>query len=107
LAAVGAAWSGGEAAALEAAFAFQCDGRLRPPLAGMEAVTVHVFEDSTQGLAAVKDAVEALQAAGISIAWRPYGITAAGGPKAAAMAMQGIPTFPSVNEAIVAALNVG
>ena len=107
LAAVGAACSGGEAAALEAAFAFQRDGTLRPPLADLEAATVHVFEDTTQGIGAVKHAVEALQAAGISIAWQAYGITAASGPKAAAMAMQGIPIFPSVNEAIVAALNAG
>ena len=106
LAAIGAAWSGEEAAALEAAFAFQRHGRLCPPLAGLGAVTVHVFEDSTQGLAAVKHGVEALRAAGISIAFRPYGIAAAASPKAAAMAMQGIPTFPSVNEAIVAALNL-
>ena len=92
LAAVGAAWSGQEAAALQAALALHRDGELRSPLAGLGPVTVHVFEDSTGGLEAVKRGVEKLQAAGVAITWRPYGIVSTDGPKAAAIAARGMPT---------------
>jgi len=104
LAAVGAAWSGQEAAALEAALALHRDGELRPPLAGLDAATIHVFEDSPGGIDAVKHAVELLQAAGLGIAWQPHAIAPAGGPKAKAMAARGVPTYLSINDAILAAL---
>jgi hypothetical protein len=104
LAAVGAAWSGQEAAALEAALALHRDGELRPPLVGLDAVTVHVFEDSPGGIDAVRHAVEALQAAGLDVAWQPHGITPAVGPKAKAMAARSVPTYRSINEAILEAL---
>jgi hypothetical protein len=104
LAAIGAAWSGEETTALEAALALHRDGDLRPPLSDMGTVTVHVFEDTVGGLEAVARGVEALQAAGVNVAWRPYGITPAEGPKTAAMAARGVQTYPSVNEAVLAAL---
>ncbi|MDY6877656.1 MAG: hypothetical protein SWK90_15850 [Chloroflexota bacterium] len=104
LAAIGAAWSGQETAALDAALALHRDGELRPPLTGMEPVTLHVFEDTTGGLEAARRGVEELRTAGLAIEWQPYGITPADGPKAAAMAARGVPTYPSVNEATLAAL---
>jgi hypothetical protein len=104
LAAVGAAWSGQEVAALEAALALHRDGELRPPLADLDAATIHVFEDSPGGIDAVKHAVELLQAAGLDVAWQPHAIAPADGPKAEAMAVRGVPTHPSINDAILAAL---
>jgi hypothetical protein len=104
LAAIGAAWSGQEAAALEAALALHQDHDLLPPLADIEPTTVHIFEDSPGGIDAVKHAVELLQTAGLKIAWQPYGITPADGPKAEAMAARGVPTYTSVNAALQAAL---
>jgi len=104
LAAIGAAWSGREVTALEAALALHHDGELCPPLADLESVIVHVFEDTAAGLEAVKRAVETLQAAGVDVVWRSHGIAPAGGPKAAAMAAQSVPAYPSVNEAVQVAL---
>jgi hypothetical protein len=106
LAAIGAAWSGAEVAALEAALALHRDGELDPPLADLEAVAIHVFEDSPGGIDAAKRAVELLQAAGLGVALQPHGITPAGGPKAAAMAARGVPTYTSVNAALQAVLKV-
>jgi hypothetical protein len=62
LAAVGAAWSGQETVALEAALALHRDGELRPPLTDLKSVTLHVFEDTTGGLEAAERGVEELQA---------------------------------------------
>jgi hypothetical protein len=104
LAAIGAAWSGQEAAALKAALALHHDNNLLPPLASIERTTVHIFEDSPGGIDAVGRAVELLQAVGLDIVWQPYGITPTDGPKAKAMAARGVPIYPSVNEAILDAL---
>jgi hypothetical protein len=104
LAAIGAAWSGQEVAALEAALALHQDHVLLPPLSDMEPTTVHIFEDSPGGIDAVKRAVELLQAAGLDMGWQPYGITPTDGPKAAAMAVRGVPTYRSINKAISDAL---
>lgn len=104
LAAIGAAWSGHEAVALEAALALHQNSDLFPPLADIEPSTVHIFEDSPGGIDAVRRAVELLQAAGLDIAGRPYGVTSAGGLKAKAMTARGVPIYPSVNEAILNAL---
>jgi hypothetical protein len=104
LAAIGAAQSGQEATALEAALALHQDSKLGPPLTALGAATVHVFEDSPGGIDAVRHAVEALQAAGLDVAWKPHGITPADGPKAKAMVARSVPTYPSINEAIAIAL---
>jgi hypothetical protein len=101
LAAIGAAWSGQEKAALTAALALHRQGKLIPPLADLEPVTVHVFEDSPGGLQAVELGVEALRAAGLTISWQPYGIARAGSPKAATLAARGAPVYPSINEAVL------
>jgi hypothetical protein len=104
LAAIGAAWSGQEASALRAAFAFHRHGQLRPPLAGIGTVTLHVFEDTIAGLASVERGIEALQEAGVTIAWRPYGIAASQTPKANAIAARSVQVYPSINEAVLSAL---
>jgi len=103
LAAIGAA-VGPEQAALEAAWDFHTTGALRGPLAGLDVITVHIFEDTAGGMRGVRSAVEALHAAGVDICWKPYGVTPATGAKAEAMAMQGIPTYRSVNAAVAVAL---
>jgi hypothetical protein len=104
LAAIGTAWSGQEAASLRAALALHREGALQPPLTGIGPATVHVFEDSPGGIAAVKRAVELLQASGLDVTWQPHGITPADGPKAQSMATRGVPTYRSINQAISAAL---
>ncbi|HNT77753.1 MAG TPA: hypothetical protein PKH77_22295 [Anaerolineae bacterium] len=104
LAAISAAASGGEAAALEAAWELYSAHRLSVPLSGLGAVAVHIFEDSAGGLRAVRDAVAALKAAGVAADFRPYGITPATGAKAEAMAGLGVTTYRSVNDALAAAL---
>jgi len=103
LAAIGAA-VGPETAALEAAWDFHTTGELSGPLADLGATTIHIFEDTVGGMRGVCGAVELLQAAGVSIRWQPYGVTPATGTKAEAMAAQGISTYRSVNEAVMAAL---
>lgn len=104
LAAIGAAWSGQEMAALEAALTLHRDGTLYLPLADLPAVTLHVIEDTSDGLAAVKSAVEALRAAGSRVEWQAYGIASTGSPKAASLTAGGALIYPSVNEAALAAL---
>lgn len=104
LAAIGAAWSGQEAASLEAAWALHTEQRLIPPLSKMKAISVHVFEDSSSGLRAVCNAVAALNEAGVVMEYRPYGITPIDGAKAEAMARDGVTTYRSINEALNEAL---
>jgi hypothetical protein len=104
LAAIGAASSGQEAESLHAAICLHRDGVLCRPLAGLGPATVHVFEDTVGGLAAVEEAVEALRDAGLRVGYEPYGIVV-DGPKAAAMEERGVTTYPTVNEAISVALD--
>lgn len=104
LAAIGAAASGQEAVALDAAWTFRQTGALRGPLADLGVTMVHVFEDTVGGIAAVRGAVEALRDAGVDVRWQPYGVTPATGAKAEAMAAQGVPAFRSVNAAVEVAL---
>ena len=103
LAAIGAT-VGPETDALEAAWTFHETGELREPLADLGATTVHIFEDTVGGMAAVRSAVESLRAAGVDIRWQPYGITPEIGAKAEALAVQGIPKYRSINHAVEVAL---
>ncbi len=106
LAAIGAAWSGREAASLRAAFALYHDGDLQPPLAnlGNDPIQVSVFEDTATGLRAVQQAVEILQEAGLAVVYRPYGIAPERSAKAEAMHALRVPVYASVNTAICQAL---
>jgi hypothetical protein len=106
LAAIGAAWSGQEVAALEAAFSLHRDNQLRLPLSDLKPTTVHVFEDTVGGIEATECAVKALNTAGVTIACRPYGIAPADNPKAETLATRGVPTYPSVNQAILDGLRL-
>ena len=105
LAAIGAARSGRERDALEAAWALHREGELFQPLADLGPVTVHVFEDEMGGLQGIETGIALLQAADVDAAWRAYGIAPGGSPKAAALAARGVPIFSSVNEAITAVLD--
>lgn len=105
LAAIGAAWSGKEMPALEAAVALYRDDELHSPLGDLGPITLHVFEDTTGGLRAVKRGAEMLRATGATVECRPYAVGSINGPKATAVARQDVPIYPSVNEAIVAALS--
>lgn len=104
LAAIGAAWSGDERAALEAALALHQTGELRAPLDAMGTVAVHVFEDAVRGLDAVERGIGELEAAHLTITYHPYGIVEPQGAKQEAMASRGISCYPSVNEALAVAL---
>lgn len=106
LAAIGAAASGAEATALDAAWELHAAQRLISPLADLDAVAVHVFEDSAGGLRAAREAVAALNAAGVAADFYPYGVTPAAGAKADTMAALGVTTYRSVNDALAAALAV-
>jgi hypothetical protein len=105
LAAIGAAQSGRERDALEAAWALYRGGELLQPLADLGPVTIHVFEDEMGGLQGIETGIALLQAAGVDAAWRAYGIAPGGSPKAAALAARGVPIFSTVNEAITAVLD--
>lgn len=104
LAAIGAAISGQETPALEAAWTLHQTAKLKSPLSKLENATVHVFEDSAGGLLAVKRAVECLNTAGRKLTYHPYGITPATGEKAEAMGKLGVQIYPNVNAAVETAL---
>ncbi|MBN1875197.1 MAG: hypothetical protein JXA33_13275 [Anaerolineae bacterium] len=105
LAAIGAAASGQEATSLEAAWALYAERRLTPPLTDLGRTAIHVFEDSTGGLRAVRHAVALLNAAGIPVTYHPYGITPATGTKKEAMTKEGVQVYHSVNIAVQEAFN--
>ena len=104
LAAIAAAWSGQEMAALQAALSLHREGRLEPPLTTLQQAVVHVFEDTCEGIASVQRAVELLQTVGIETSWQAYGIAPASSSKAAALVGCGARIYPSVNEAITTML---
>jgi hypothetical protein len=76
LAAIGAARTGHEKAALEAAATLVEEGCLEEPLARLEGETtrVVVFEDATGGIQAGRRAVEMLNAAGIEAGFEAVGV---------------------------------
>jgi len=77
LAAIGAAISGDERAALQAAAALAEDGRLEGPLASLrgQRVSVTVFEDATGGIHAVQTAARLLREAGLDVRARAIGVS--------------------------------
>jgi len=104
LAAIGAAARGRESVALKAAYALVAEGKLQPPLSELGTTTVHIFEDTVSGIGAVEQAVELLQQAGCDVKVRAYGIVPKPGTKALRMKERRIERFPTVNEALAAAL---
>lgn len=101
LAAIGAAASGDEAAALEAALQFHREDLLLSPLSDLGETVVHVFEDTPGGLRAVQHAAALLREAGLPVTVQPYGIAPAGSSKAALIAELGASIFSSINHALV------
>jgi hypothetical protein len=77
LAAVGAAWGGDEARALDAAHELFEHGALRSPLAEMagEEAEIYVLEDATPGLQAAEGAGGLLRACGLAVRVRGIGVT--------------------------------
>jgi hypothetical protein len=77
LAAVGAAWSGDETHALDAAYELFKHGALRSPLAEMagEDADIFVLEDATPGLLAAEKALSLLRASGLAVRLRGIGVT--------------------------------
>jgi hypothetical protein len=104
LAAIGAAASGLEARSLRSALELHREGRLLPPLDHLSGATVHVFEDTVGGLAAVEQAIDALRSAGQSVEYEPYGVVV-DAPKVQAMAGQHVETYGSIDDALAVALD--
>lgn len=77
LAALGAAVSGEEVPALEAAYALYRHGQFRPPLADLtgQHIQVFVLEDATLGLQAAADGLRLLEKYGLSTQMRGIGVT--------------------------------
>ena len=103
--ALGLAACGEHRPALEAAYALHAESRLQGPLTELGGKTIHVFEDAASGLAAAERAVEALKEAGLAVEFRAYGISPGEGPKHRALQAQGIPAYPSINDALATALD--
>ncbi len=105
LAAVGAAFSGQEAASLCAALALHLSGELSAPLSEVDGTVLHVFEDTPGGLQAVERTVHVLTFHGLRVSWKGYGIVPGTGAKAEAMRALGVPAFASINDALGAAFH--
>ena len=77
LAAVGAAWSGDETRALDAAYDLFMRGALTSPMADMAGGEVEIFvlEDATPGLLAAEEAQKLLRGAGLDARLRGIGVT--------------------------------
>lgn len=101
LAAIGAAISNDQSAALQAAYALQSTGKLISPLAELmkQSVEVWVVEDAMLGLQAARGAIDLLQQKSIVAHLHPIGI-AASGPKAAVLQSLCDIVLPDVNAAI-------
>jgi hypothetical protein len=101
LAAIGAAISGQEAAALEAALAFHEQGKLVDPLSRLAegSTQVVVFEDSAGGIRATQQAVEALNRAGLRVSGEGIGIAAEASKKEALFEIAS-QVVESINEAV-------
>ncbi len=85
LAAMAAARTGAEAAALDAAVALVRAGELQPALAACAGETIHVFEDSPGSLRAATQAAALLAAQGVPVTLVRHGVAAPGSPKHTAL----------------------
>ena len=101
LAAIGAAISGAEAAALHAAARFVGYGELGEPLARLRGQTVRVvvFEDSTGGIRATERAAELLRQAGLDVTFEAVGIAPEASKREALAAVAGH-VVDDVNQAL-------
>lgn len=106
LAAIGAAASGTETAALNAAAALFEHGELSDPLVALagQRVNVIVFEDSTGGIRATRRAVEILQRAGVEAHFQAVGISPHA-DKRAALAQETSHIVDDVNQGLALVLD--
>jgi hypothetical protein len=104
MAAMAAARTGHELEAIKAAVAVERGGYLRYPLTACAGETVHVFEDSTNSLAAVKKAVGELNRLGLRLTVTCHGIAPQGSPKRDTLATEADFIHADVNEGVLQAL---
>ncbi len=101
LAAIAAACSGDKVASLHAAHQLAACADLQPPLSNLPPLTVSVFEDTTNGLLACKQAERALREAGMEISCQGYGIAPSGSAKARALEGVGARVYAHVDQALL------
>jgi hypothetical protein len=101
LAAIAAALTGREAAALTAAYQLSAHGKQLKPFDQLRDHVVEVWavEDATLGLSAARGAIEVLRRFGVDARLHSIGV-ARGGPKAAALAPWCEVVLPEVNAAV-------
>jgi hypothetical protein len=104
MAAMAAARTGLELESIKAAVAVERGGYLRYPLTACASETVHVFEDSTNSLAAVKKAVAELNRLGLRLTLTCHGIAPQGSPKRETLATEADFIHADVNEGVLQVL---
>ena len=104
MAAMAAARTGLEIESIKAAVAVERGGYLRYPLTACAGETVHVFEDSTNSLGAVKKAVAELNRLGLRLTLTCHGVAPEGSPKRATLATEADFVHADVNEGVRAVL---
>jgi hypothetical protein len=104
MAAIAAARTGLELEAIKAALAVERGGYLGYPLAACAGETVHVFEDSTNSLAAVKKAVLELNRLGLRLTLTCHGIAPQGSPKRETLATEADFIHEDVNDGVLQVL---
>ena len=102
LAALAAAVSGHESAALQAALTLQISQRLVDPLTNCVGHSVHVFDDSSGGLTAVREAVALLERHSQPTPVKLHGIAAIGSPKYTALSKIADTVHADINLALQA-----
>ncbi|MDD2923477.1 MAG: hypothetical protein PHQ36_14420 [Anaerolineales bacterium] len=99
LAAIAAAWTGDEWAALQAAAEWKRSGKIDGAFAKLpRAFDLIVVEDTIGGIRSVKAAGEILQNAGLNVNVLPLGLTSGSAAKAEAFVKAGIPYFENWGE---------
>jgi FMN phosphatase YigB (HAD superfamily) len=104
MAALAAARTGLELEAIKAAVAVDRGGYLRYPLTACAGESVHVFEDSTNSLGAVKKAVAELNRLGLRLTLTCHGIAPQGSPKRETLATEADYLHEDVNEGVLQVL---
>ncbi|MFV1859212.1 MAG: hypothetical protein ACC647_07665 [Anaerolineales bacterium] len=85
--------------ALQAAASLELDGRVDSGWRGLASATIHVFEDSAEGLLSARAAQRALQGAGVEVEVALFGISDSA-PKRQALESISDELFPSLEHAL-------
>ncbi|MEP7356760.1 MAG: hypothetical protein ABI847_05935, partial [Anaerolineales bacterium] len=104
MAAMAAARTGLELESIKAALAVERGGYLRYPLTACAGETVHVFEDSTNSLGAVKKAVAELNRLGLRLTLTCHGIAPQGSPKRETLATEADFIHADINDGVLQVL---